>query len=44
MKNPRLYGRPPYRIAVLHGGPGAAGEMKPVAEALSADFGFLEPL
>jgi pimeloyl-ACP methyl ester carboxylesterase len=44
MKNPRIYGYPPYWIAVLDGGPGAAGEMKPVAEALSADFGVLEPL
>ena len=38
----RKYGEGPYRIAVLHGGPGAAGEAKPVAETLSADFGVLE--
>lgn len=28
----------------MHGGPGAAGEMKPVAEVLSEDFGVLECL
>jgi len=43
MKNPRTYGKPPYTIAVLHGGPGAAGEMAPVAEALSSVGGVLEP-
>lgn len=40
----RKYGEEPYRIAILHGGPGAAGEMKPVAEFLSSDFGVLELL
>ena len=40
----RKYGLPPYRIALLHGGPGAAGQMKPVAEYLSGDFGILELL
>lgn len=44
MKNPREYGSPPYSIAVIHGGPGACGEMKPVAENLSKDLGILEPL
>lgn len=38
----RKYGQQPYRIGLLHGGPGAAGEMKPVAETLSNDFGVLE--
>ena len=42
--NPRRYGRPPYRIAVLHGGPGAAGEMAPVARRVSRLAGVLEPL
>ncbi len=28
----RSYGKQPYTIGLLHGGPGAAGEMKPVAE------------
>ncbi len=44
MENPRKYGDPPYGIAVLHGGPGAAGEMAPVARELSAEAGVLEPL
>jgi pimeloyl-ACP methyl ester carboxylesterase len=43
MKNPRTYGTAPYIIAVIHGGPGAPGEMAPVAERLSATIGVLEP-
>ena len=42
--NPRVHGRPPYRIAVIHGGPGAGGEMAPVARRLSAERGVLEPI
>ncbi|MEA4856976.1 MAG: alpha/beta hydrolase [Solidesulfovibrio sp.] len=37
------HGPAPYRIAVLHGGPGAAGEMAPVARVLSRRGGVLEP-
>lgn len=44
MENPRKYGKPPFNIAVLHGGPGAPGEMAPVARKLSSDRGVLEPL
>lgn len=44
MENLRKYGNPPYSIAVIHGGPGAAGEMAPVAMALSKKIGILEPL
>jgi len=44
MENPRKYGGPPFSIAVLHGGPGAPGEMAPVARELSTDRGVLEPL
>ncbi len=44
MDNPRRYGKAPFRTAVIHGGPGAAGEMRPVAEALAGDYGILEPL
>ncbi len=44
MKNLRKYGNPPFRVVVVHGGPGAAGEMAPVARELSSDFGVLEPL
>ena len=42
METIRKYGKPPFRIGLLHGGPGAAGELQPVAEHLSADFGILE--
>jgi len=42
--NPRKYGKPPYSVVLVHGGPGAAGEMKPVAKELSKEFGVLEPL
>jgi pimeloyl-ACP methyl ester carboxylesterase len=45
MANPRLYGAPPYRIAVVHGGPGAAGEAAPVARELAErGYGVVEPL
>ncbi len=42
--NLRKYGKPPFRVALVHGGPGAPGEMAPLARALSEDFGVLEPL
>lgn len=38
----RKYGDAPFKITLLHGGPGAAGEMMPVAIELSKDFGILE--
>lgn len=44
MKTLRKYGRKPYRVAVVHGGPGAPGEMAPVARELSSVTGVLEPL
>jgi pimeloyl-ACP methyl ester carboxylesterase len=44
MENVRLYGAAPFRVAVLHGGPGAPGTMAPVARALAGDRGVLEPL
>jgi pimeloyl-ACP methyl ester carboxylesterase len=44
MENPRLYGKAPYDVAVVHGGPGAPGEMAPVARELSRARGVLEPL
>lgn len=40
----RKYGKPPFNVAVIHGGPGAPGEMAPVAQELAASFGILEPL
>ncbi|HOT01736.1 MAG TPA: alpha/beta hydrolase [Acidobacteriota bacterium] len=42
MENLRTYGRPPYRVAVIHGGPGAPGCMAPVAREL-ADAAFGDP-
>ena len=44
IRNLRKYGNKPYTTAVIHGGPGANGEMAPVARVLSAHFGILEPL
>lgn len=44
MTNLRKYGEPPYLITLVHGGPGAAGEMEPVAKKLSHKYGVLEPL
>lgn len=44
MKNLRIYGFAPYKLAVIHGGPGAAGEMAPVANELASEHGVLEPL
>ena len=40
----RTYGNRPFHIAVIHGGPGAPGEMAPVARELSPVGGVLEPL
>lgn len=40
----RTYGNSPYKIAVIHGGPGAAGSMKPFAEMLSEYCSVLEPI
>ncbi len=44
MENLRKYGRAPFTIAVVHGGPGGAGEVAPVAQELSKKQGILEPL
>ena len=41
--NYRTWGTPPYTVAILHGGPGAPGEVAPVAKELSMDFGVVEP-
>jgi pimeloyl-ACP methyl ester carboxylesterase len=43
MKTVRKWGHGPYSLAVIHGGPGAPGEMAPVARELSAFTGVLEP-
>jgi len=44
MKNLRRYGKAPYTVAVIHGGPGARGGMAPVAKELSKTCSVLEPL
>lgn len=44
MENIRKYGNAPFNIAVIHGGPGAPGEMAAVARELSKTLGVLEPL
>ncbi len=40
----RTYGSSPFAVAVIHGGPGAPGEMAPVARELSVFGGVLEPI
>lgn len=44
MQTSRTYGTPPFRVVLLHGGPGAAGSLQPVAEKISATAGTLEVL
>lgn len=43
MRNVRKYGKTPFNVAVIHGGPGAPGEMAPVARELAHGVGVLEP-
>jgi pimeloyl-ACP methyl ester carboxylesterase len=40
----RKYGKKPFDVVLVHGGPGAAGEMAPVALKLSSFYGVLEPM
>ena len=42
--NLRKYGQEPFTVAVVHGGPGAPGEMADIARELSSETGVLEPL
>jgi len=44
MENLRKYGKTPFSTVVIHGGPGAAGEMGPVAHELASGWGVLEPI
>lgn len=44
MKNFRLYGDKPYTVVVVHGGPGALGDMGYVANRLSQEYGVIEAL
>ena len=43
MKTVRKWGHGPYPVAVIHGGPGAPGEVAPVARELSRFMGVIEP-
>jgi pimeloyl-ACP methyl ester carboxylesterase len=43
MENLRRYGNPSFRVALVHGGPGAAGEMAPLALGLTNHIGIIEP-
>ena len=43
MMNLRKYGNSPFEVAVIHGGPGAPGEMAPVAREMAKTRGVLEP-
>ena len=42
--NLRRYGKASFAIVVVHGGPGAGGEMAPVARELTSTWGVLEPI
>jgi pimeloyl-ACP methyl ester carboxylesterase len=44
MNSLRTYGQPPFDVAVIHGGPGAGGEMAPVARELAPAWSVLEPI
>lgn len=44
MNHYRQHGQPPYTIAVLHGGPGLPGSVRPLAQELARSHGVLEPL
>jgi pimeloyl-ACP methyl ester carboxylesterase len=40
----RLYGPPPYRVVLVHGGPGGAGEMSPLARTLAGSLSLVEAM
>ena len=44
MNNLRKYGSEPFSVVVVHGGPGAGGEMRAVACELAGMVGVLEPI
>lgn len=44
MQNFRKYGKPPYTVVLVHGGPGAAGTMEAVAKNISGHRGVIEAL
>lgn len=44
MINVRYYGKKPFKVAVIHGGPGASGSVAAIARELSKNYGVLEPI
>jgi pimeloyl-ACP methyl ester carboxylesterase len=44
MQNLKKYGKDPFTVVVVHGGPGAGGEMALVAHKLASNRGVLEPI
>ena len=44
IKSIRCYGKQPYKVALIHGGPGAPGTMASLAHLLAPHMGVLEPL
>ena len=44
LNNPRIHGKAPFNVAVIHGGPGTGGGMAPVARELAYTLGVLEPI
>jgi pimeloyl-ACP methyl ester carboxylesterase len=44
MEHFRKYGSNPFRVAVIHGGPGAAGSVAPIARKLGEMRGVVEPI
>jgi len=40
----KKYGQKPYRVIVLHGGPGAVGQAAPMARTISKEMGVVEHL
>ena len=42
MKNYRCYGVSPYLLILIHGGPGAWGEMEPIANYFRSHIGIIE--
>src|SRR5947209_11791306 len=43
METFRKYGSDPFRVVVIHGGPGAVGSVAPIARKLGQTRGVLEP-
>jgi pimeloyl-ACP methyl ester carboxylesterase len=43
LNNYRIHGHKPVNVAVIHGGPGAPGELAPLAKELGKTHGVLEP-